>query len=122
MTRRFDGRDDEDDEDLRARLAAAGDPQPLGPALERYVRNLGAPPVSILTALSDRWPDLVGGTLAASTRPAQLLDGVLTVACREGAVAARIGWMEAQIRERFDDIFEPGVVTRVVARVDRSNR
>jgi hypothetical protein len=119
MTRRFDGRDDEDDDDLRARLAASRDPQPLGEALERYLRNMGAPPVSIVTRLSDRWPDLVGPALADATRPVELVGGVLTVACSDGALASQIGWMEAQIRDRFDEVFGPGVVDRVVARVDR---
>jgi hypothetical protein len=119
VTRRFDGRDDLDDDDLRARLAATGDPKPLGRALERFMEHLGAPPVSILTKLSDRWPDLVGPALAEATRPVELIGGVLTVGCSDGALASQIGWMEAQIRERFDRVFGEGVVTRVVARVDR---
>lgn len=117
--RRFDGRDDLDDAELRARLAASGDPQPLGRSLERYLENLGVPPVSIVTRLSEEWPELVGPVLAEVTRPVELVGGVLTVACSDGALAAQIGWMEAQIRQRFDGVFGAGVLTRVVTRVDR---
>ncbi len=116
--RRFDGRDDEDDEDLRARLAASPDPSPLGETLERLVDNLGAPPVSTLSRLGERWPEVVGPALAEATRPVELVDGVLTVACSDGALAAQVSWMEAQIRERFDEVFGPGQLQRVRARVE----
>jgi predicted nucleic acid-binding Zn ribbon protein len=117
--RRFDGRDDDDDPELRAKLAQSGDPQPLRKSLERLVEHMGAPPVSVLTRLTERWPDLVGPALAETTRPVELVDGVLAVACAEPAIAAQVGWMEAQIRQRFDEVFGKGQLDRVVARVDR---
>lgn len=116
--RRFDGRDDDDDDDLRARLAASPGPRPLREPLERLVEHLGAPPVSVLTRLRDRWPDLVGPALADRTRPVELVDGVLTVACAEGALAAQVSWMETQIRERFDEVFGPGQLDRIRTRVE----
>lgn len=118
MVRRFDGRDDEDDDDLKARLAATPGPSPLREPLERLVNNLGAPPVSVLTRLRDRWPDLVGPGLAETTRPVELVDGVLTVACSDGALAAQVSWMEAQIRDRFDEVFGAGQLERVRTRVE----
>lgn len=117
--RRFDGRDDDDDPELRARLAASSDPQPLRKPLERLIETMGAPPVSVLTKLGERWADLVGPALADATRPIELVDGVLVVACSDGALAAQVGWMEAQIRDRFDEVFGPGQLDRVVARVER---
>ncbi len=117
--RRFDGRDDDDDPDLKAKLAQSGDPQPLRKPLERLIEHMGAPPVSVLTKLGERWPDLVGPALADATRPIELVDGVLVVGCSEPALAAQIGWMEAQIRDRFDEVFEAGQLERVVARVVR---
>lgn len=119
MGRRFDGRDDLGDPELVAKVARDGEPQPLGDALERFLTQLGAPPVSIITRLDERWEELVGPALAPATRPIELVDGVLVVGCAEAALAAQIGWMEAQIRHRFDEVFGPGVVDRVVARVDR---
>ena len=90
---------------------------PLADSLETFVRNLGAPPVSVLTQLDDRWPELVGPGLAAATRPVELIDGVLTVACDDAAWASQISWMEGQIKKRFDTTFGSGLVKRVVARV-----
>ncbi len=90
----------------------------LNESLERFVDHLGAPPISILSQLHDRWPELVGPGLAASTRPVELLDGVLIVACTDAAWASQIGWMEAQIVRRFEATFGSGTVERVKARVD----
>ena len=119
MTRRFDGRDDEDDDELRARLARAPEPRPLSETLERLVEHLGAPPVSVLTRLREHWPDLVGPALAEHTRPIELVDGVLTIGCADGAMAAQLNWMEAQIRDRFDRLFGPGEMSGLRVRVDR---
>jgi predicted nucleic acid-binding Zn ribbon protein len=118
MTRRFDGRDDETDE-LRRKLGTTGEPTPLGDALDRFVRNLGAPPISILGQLEDRWPDIVGPALSGPTRPVELVDRVLTIGCEDAAWAAQVGWMEAQIKERFEGVFGPGLLDRVATRIDR---
>ncbi len=91
----------------------------LSDGLERFVRNLGAPPISILTQLEDRWPEIVGPGLAVTTRPMELVDGVLTVTCTDGASASQIGWMESQIVRRFGSTFNTNLVERVVARVQR---
>ena len=118
MTRRFDGRDDESDE-LRRKLATSDDPTPLAKSLDRFVRNLGAPPISILGQLEDRWPDIVGPALSGPTRPAELVDRVLTIGCEDAAWAAQVGWMEAQIKQRFEAVFGPGLLDRVTTRIDR---
>ena len=91
----------------------------LADGLERYVRNLGAPPISILTQLEDRWPEIVGPGLAVSTRPVELTNGVLTIACADGAGASQVGWMETQIIQRFGSTFNTNIVERVISRVDR---
>ncbi len=116
--RRFDGRADEDDE-LRARIRNSAGPTRLADALDRLVRNLGAPPVSVLTQLEDRWPDVVGPGLSGPTRPVELVDGVLTIACEDAAWAAQVGWMEAQIKQRFEAAFGQDLVRRVSVRIDR---
>ncbi len=90
----------------------------LSESLERFVDHLGAPPISILSQLHDRWPEVVGPGLAAATRPVELLNGVLTVACTDAAWASQIGWMEAQIIRRFEVTFGSETVHRVQARID----
>lgn len=82
------------------------------------MRNLGSPPISVLSQMHDRWPDLVGPALCLSTRPVELVDGVLVVACDDSTGASQIGWMENQIKARFGEVFSPDLVQRVKVRVD----
>jgi predicted nucleic acid-binding Zn ribbon protein len=117
VVRRYDGREEED-EALRQKLGNTPGPAPLVEPLERLVNNLGAPPISILSQLEDRWPDIVGPALAGPTRPVELIDGVLTIACEDAAWAAQLGWMEAQIKQRFADTFGSSLVQRVSTRID----
>jgi predicted nucleic acid-binding Zn ribbon protein len=118
MVRRFDGRDDEDDE-LRDRLRNWEGPTELGEALEQFLGHLGTPPVSVIGRLGETWAELVGPELATVSRPVSLVDGVLTVACGEAAWAARLRWAEAQIRRRAEQILGPETVRSVSVRVDR---
>lgn len=118
--RRFDGKPS-DEEELARRGRNLGNtpgPVPLSEGLERFVRNLGAPPISVLSQLEQCWPDVVGPGLSATTRPIELVDGVLTIGCEDAAWAAQVGWMEAQIKQRFEDTFGPGLLRRVSVRTD----
>jgi predicted nucleic acid-binding Zn ribbon protein len=93
------------------------EPVPLRQGLERFFRHLGAPPVDVVTELTNRWGDIVGPALAGPTRPAELVDGVLTVACSDPAWASQVMWMEAQIKQRFAAAFPSYALTKVVTRV-----
>lgn len=120
--RRFDGRPGDEEQlhtTLGIKLGMSDDPTTLGDALDRLVRHMGAPPVSILSQLEARWPDIVGPALSGTTRPVELVNGVLTIACQDAAWAAQVGWMEAQIKQRFDDTFTAGLIQRVATRTDR---
>ena len=118
--RRFDGKptDEEELERRGRKLGNTPGPVPLGDSLERFVRNLGAPPISVLSQLEQSWPDVVGPGLSATTRPIELVDGVLVIGCEDAAWAAQVGWMEAQIKERFEATFGPGLLRRVSVRTD----
>jgi hypothetical protein len=94
-------------------------PAPVREGLEQFFRFLGAPPVDVVTRLEDCWPELVGPALAGPTRPVELLDGVLVVACDDPAWAAQVQWMEAQIKQRFGVVFPSLELRRVVARTRR---
>lgn len=111
------GADRTEDQPEPSREASEAGFTPLAESLETFVRNLGAPPISVLTQLDDRWPELVGPGLASATRPVELVDGVLTVACDDSAWASQISWMEGQIQKRFAATFGSDLVKRVVARV-----
>ncbi|MGI9616469.1 MAG: DUF721 domain-containing protein [Acidimicrobiales bacterium] len=93
------------------------EPRHLRQGLEQYLRHLGAPPVSVLTELEKRWPDCVGPALAGASRPIDFVDGTLVVSCDDAAWAAQIGWMEAQIIDRFRAMFPDATLSRVTTRV-----
>lgn len=96
------------------------EPAPLREGLERYFRHLGVPPVDVVAELNNRWADIVGPALAEPTRPRDLVDGVLTVVCDDAAWASQIGWMEAQVKQRFASIFPEYELVKVVAKTARA--
>lgn len=90
------------------------DPVPVREGLERFFKHLGGPPLNVITELVEHWPDIVGPALAEPTHPLELVNGVLTVRCDDPAWASQIGWMESQIKQRFESIF-PGIELKKIA-------
>ncbi len=103
----------------------------LGDSVERFVRNLGGPPLTVLTQMEQRWSEIVGPALASTTRPIELVDGVLMIGCSDGSWASQVQWMEQQIIENFATVFSAekpaggrsdaasaALVTKVAVRVD----
>lgn len=95
------------------------EPAPLRRGLELFLKHLGAPPVDVLSELANQWEEIVGPALIGATRPIELIDGVLVVGCDDPAWASQIGWMEAQIKDRFREVFPDIALTRVSARTTR---
>lgn len=96
---------------------AEEEPAQIRAGLERFLRHLGAPPTDVVSELGQRWAEIVGPALAGPTRPIELIDGVLVVACDDPAWASQISWMEGQISERFAAIFSGAKVERVATRL-----
>jgi predicted nucleic acid-binding Zn ribbon protein len=94
-------------------------PARLGDSLNRFLRYLGAPPAQALSTLHDRWPEVVGPMLAERSRPVEVLDGVLIIACEDASWASQLSWMDAQIKQRCSQLFDGLSVARVTVRVDR---
>ncbi len=93
------------------------EPEPIGVTLERFLANMGAPPTRTLTSLESLWPQIVGPGLADWTRPIEMLDGVLVIGCESSSWASQISWMEAQIKERFEQEFDGVKIRRVQLRI-----
>ncbi len=100
-------------------VEAEEEPVPVKEGLERFFRFLGAPPMDVVTRLAEAWAEVVGPALAGPTRPVELLDGVLVVACDDPAWAAQVMWMEPQIRQGFTEVFPNLVLRRVHTRPTR---
>lgn len=92
-------------------------PSPVGETLERYLASLGAPPIRTLTSLESAWPEAVGPALADPTRPVELVDGVLVVACDDASWAAQIQWSEGQVIERLRSLLPDAEIRRLRTRV-----
>jgi predicted nucleic acid-binding Zn ribbon protein len=92
-------------------------PRPVAESLDTMARRLGVPAARDLSRLFDRWHELVGSAVAARTEPLSLVRGVLTVAVDQGAWAAQLGWLEADLLQRFAEVLGPGVVTSMRVRV-----
>lgn len=93
------------------------EPASLRSGLERFLKHLGAPPTDVVAELGRRWGEIVGPALDGPTRPVELIDGVLVVACDDPAWASQIAWMEGQIARRFAAIFDGAEVRRVTTRL-----
>ncbi len=93
------------------------DPSPIKATLERFLSQMGAPPVRTLIDLRDRWVDVVGPGLDGPTRPIELIDGVLVIGCDDATWASQITWMDAQIKRRFAEAFDGQVVRRITTRI-----
>ncbi len=93
------------------------DPRPVKDSLDVVARSLGAPPAAALGSLFSRWPELVGTTLAVHCRPLSLVRGTLVVAVDNGAWAAQLRWLEADVLRRLEERLGPGVVTALEVRV-----
>ena len=59
----------------------------------------------------------MGATLAAHCRPLSLVHGALVVAVDNGAWAAQLRWLEADVLRRLEERLGPGVVTALEVRV-----
>ena len=92
------------------------EPRPLGPLIDRLLGHLGAPPARVLSVLEANWAEVAGPGLAAASRPVEVRDGTLVVACWEPAWAAQIRWMEADLCRRLTERLDGVSITAVRVR------
>jgi predicted nucleic acid-binding Zn ribbon protein len=88
-------------------------PTRLGDALRAVGNELGLPAPDLVASLVERWPDVVGTTVAAHARPRSIRDGVLTVAVDAPPWATQLRYLENDIRVRLREISGRDTVTTV---------
>jgi predicted nucleic acid-binding Zn ribbon protein len=91
----------------------AEEPRLVGEAIDRLLGHLGAPPARVVSALETVWPEAAGPGLASCSRPVELRDGTLVVACTEPAWASQLRWMEAELCQRLSARLD-GVAVRAI--------
>ena len=79
-------------------------PTRLGDALRAVGDELGLPEPDLVASLVERWPDVVGETVASHARPRSIRDGVLTVAVDAPPWATQLRYLENDIRARLREI------------------
>jgi len=94
-----------------------GDPATMGKAIDRLMRNLGAPKLATVRSVFDRWPELVGEQVASRAQPIALRDGVLSVGVEDPAWATQLRFLEAELLRQIADEFGPDEVTAIEVRV-----
>jgi predicted nucleic acid-binding Zn ribbon protein len=77
------------------------EPHLVGEALDRLLGHLGAPPARVVSTLESVWPEVAGPGLAACSRPVELRDATLVVACSEPAWASQLTWMATELCQRL---------------------
>jgi len=111
------GPDDVHDEVEAA--AAASPPSELRPLLDRVVRGMGAPGTDAVELVFGRWEEVVGGVLAARTRPVALERSTLVLESADPAVVSHVRWLEQDLLARLAELLGAGRVTAVEVRVRR---
>jgi hypothetical protein len=92
-------------------------PQPIGKALDRVLRGLGAPEASGVHLVFDRWEEVVGTSLAARTRPLRIDGDRLVLAVDEPAMATHVRFLQAELLARLEELLGPGRVVALDLRV-----
>jgi predicted nucleic acid-binding Zn ribbon protein len=79
---------------------------------------MGWPSGSALGKLFSAWPEVVGESIAAHSRPLSLVDGVLTVAVDQPGWATQLKYLGNDVVRKLSESVGPGVVGRLEVRVE----
>lgn len=94
-------------------------PTELRALLDRVLRGFGAPGTDAVELVFGRWAEVVGGVLAARTRPVALEQETLVLEADDPAVVSHVRWLEQDLLTRLAELLGAGRVRRVEVRVAR---
>ena len=89
------------------------DPQPLAAAIGGLLDEEGWTLAAATGSVFGRWAQIVGGDLAAHTKPERLADGELTVAADSTAWATQLRLLSGHLVKRLNAEMGDGTVLRV---------
>jgi hypothetical protein len=90
----------------------------LGESLKGWSPIAGAPADPVL-AIGSRWPELVGGSVAANSRPLKIERGVLTVVTRSSAWSQQLSFLAERILTSIATTVPAAGVERLTFKVGR---
>jgi predicted nucleic acid-binding Zn ribbon protein len=101
-----------------------GDPAPIGEIIDGLLQEQVFARGLTVGRLAVMWPEVVGERLARATAPAELEDGVLTVAASDSIWGAQARFLNEEIRAKANDALGTDAVRRVhvLVRPDLQNR
>ena len=89
------------------------EPRRLSGSLDRISASLGGPTAGALATIFERWPTIVGASVAAHARPLTLRRGTLTIAADQSGWATQLTYLEADLKRRIDEVAGPGAVAHI---------
>ena len=98
---------------MSAKRPRAHEPMSLRDAVTAVGKQLGMPPPTELSALTDAWPEIVGAAVAAHASVRSVREGVCTIEVDEPGWATQVRYAERQVVERAAACCGPGVVTSI---------
>jgi predicted nucleic acid-binding Zn ribbon protein len=107
MTRKYQQSGDEPVDGVR----------PISESVARLAKQLGLGDSLGLSAVFERWDEIVGHVLAAHTRPDRLRDGELVVVVDEPSWATEVRFLGDSIAKKCNERAGQEMVTSVVVRV-----
>ena len=94
----------------------------VGEGVDRVLRHLGAPSRDVVTAVFERWREIVGDRLAAHAEPVAVSDGHLVVRVDDPAWGNQLRWLERDVLQRLADVTGAGGVVGLEVRTGDARR
>lgn len=89
------------------------EPRPLGEALARVRRELGAPAPGRVDAIRSAWRSLVGDALGDHSEPLYVRDGVLRIAVADPAWAGQFRYLRDALLSALATRFPDAGITEI---------
>ena len=98
----------------RTRDPHAGNPQPLGDLLTRFLDRSGLAPKLEAAAVIPEWEQRVGPQIAAVTEPLRVSGGTLVVAVRTSAWLMELNLMKAELMRHVNAGQRDGRIDQII--------
>ena len=92
------------------------DPELLGSAVDRLIRDRGWTADASAASLTTRWAEIVGPELADHVQPESFEEGVLVLRAESTSWATQVRLLMGTVRTAIDQAIGVGVVTKVTVK------
>jgi predicted nucleic acid-binding Zn ribbon protein len=92
------------------------DPELLGSAVDRLIRDRGWAAEACAASLTTRWAEIVGPDLADHVQPESFEEGVLVLRAESTSWATQVRLLMGTVRTAIDQAIGAGVVTKVTVK------